>query len=132
MLGQAWTAHAKAVFILSPSVKAIRRKKGRRNAGKRRRRRMVQASSFSVFSRAFCAVKLCQGNTDEGGRYQRRALFFFLFFYTSPSIFLSVLYDSLPYLFLFPKLTLSTFDDSSQNGSQYSVEVHLQQANQWS
>lgn len=28
--------------------------------------------------------------------------------------------------------SLFTFDDSSQNGSQYSVEVHLQQGNQWS
>lgn len=44
----------------------------------------------------------------------------------------TVLYDSLPYLFLFPTRILSTSDDSSQNGSQYSVEVHLQQRNQCS
>lgn len=39
---------------------------------------------------------------------------------------------TLPYLFLFPKHNLSTSDDSSQSGSQYSLEVHLQQGNQCS
>lgn len=67
---------------------------------------MVQTSRLSVFSRTFCAVKLCWGKVDEGRGCWRRALLFFLVFCTSPSTVLSVLYDSLPYLFLFPKLTL--------------------------
>jgi len=34
MLGQAWRAHAKAAFVLSLRVKAIKSKKGRRNANR--------------------------------------------------------------------------------------------------
>lgn len=99
MLGQAWRAHAKTAFILSLPCQIYKEKERQEECRQRRRRkRIVQASSFSVFSRPFCAVRLCQGNAD-GGRCQRQALFFFLFFCTSPSIFISVFYDSLPYLF---------------------------------
>lgn len=112
-------------------VKAIRRKKGRRNANRGGGREgWFRLKAFLFFSGAVCVVKLCQENVDEEGRCQRQALFFFLFFCTSSSIFLSVLYDSLPYLFVFSKLSLSTLDDFSQNRNQYSIEVYLQQGNQ--
>lgn len=39
---------------------------------------MAQALSFSVFSKAFCAVKLCQGNADGRGRYESGFILFLL------------------------------------------------------
>lgn len=87
-------------------VNGMRRKKGRRNANGRRRK-MVEASHFCHFLRAFWAVRLCQENVYKGRRCQRNWLYFFHFSPATPlPLFCLVLWGLLLYLFLFPKHSL--------------------------
>lgn len=64
MLGQACTAYAKTAFVLPLPCQSCEEKERQEEC---KQRRMVQPSSFSVFFRAFCTVKLCQRNAGEGG-----------------------------------------------------------------
>lgn len=122
VLGQAWTAHAKTAFVLPLPCQSCKEKERQEEC---KQRRMLQPSSFPVFFRAFCTVKLCQRNADDGGRCRRQTLFFLLFYCTSPSIFFCLFRMVFYHISCF-QISLSTCDDSSQR-SQHSVEVHLQQ-----
>lgn len=102
MLGQACTAYAKTAFLLPLPCQCC---EGKERQEECKQRRMVQPSSLPVFFRAFCTVKLCQKNADEGGDARDRLYSSCCSTAFSFPFFLSVLYGSLPYL-LFPELTL--------------------------
>lgn len=105
VLGQACTAHAKTAFVLPLPCQSCEEKERQEEC---KQRRMVQPSSFPVFFRAFCTVKLCQRNADEGRDARERlysSILLVVLQHFPFHFFLSVLCGSLPYL-LFPELTL--------------------------
>lgn len=113
VLGQACTAYAKTAFVLPLPCQSCEEKERQEEC---KQRRMVQPSNFPVFFRAFCTVKLCQRNGDEGGDardrlYSSCCSCCFLWFSTISSV----------------SRAHSSFDDSSQRGQYRSVEFDMQQ-----